>query len=97
MQEMSPVEAAALVRPVDTFAVPLGPGQPPTLLHALSGRDDFEDLAVFGALLTDLYPLFTRQGVHLLTGFLGPAERALQVAGHDVRFVPGWRTKARWS
>jgi acyl-CoA hydrolase len=89
MRKLSPREAAALVRPVDTLAVPLGPGQPRALLHALSERDDFRELRVFGALLLDLYPLFTRRGVTLLSGFLGPAERALRVAGHDVRFVPG--------
>lgn len=89
MQHLTIPEAAALVRPSDTFAVPLGPGQPAALLHALSARDDFEELRVFGALLMGLYPLFAKPGVCLLTGFLGPAERALRAAGHDVRFVPG--------
>jgi acyl-CoA hydrolase len=89
MEELSIEAAAARIRPVDSLAVPLGPGQPASLLHALSDRDDFEDLRVFGALLLDLYPLFAHKGVRLLTGFLGPAERALQAAGHDVRFVPG--------
>lgn len=89
MQERTLEQAAALVRPVDSLAIPLGPGQPASLLHALSLRDDFRDLRVFGALLLDLYPLFARKGVQLLSGFLGPAERALQKAGHDVRFVPG--------
>jgi len=82
-------EAAALVRPVDTLAVPLGPGQPSALLHALSARDDFEVLRVFGALMLELYPLFTKKTVHLLSGFYGPAERLLLAAGHDVQFVPG--------
>ena len=35
------------------------------------------------------YPLFAKSGVTLLTGFLGPAERALKAAGHDAQFVPG--------
>ncbi|MGH0037570.1 MAG: acetyl-CoA hydrolase/transferase family protein [Myxococcota bacterium] len=82
-------EAASLIRARDTLAVPLGPGQPAALLHALSARDDFEELRVFGALLLDLYPLFAKPGVHLTTGFFGPAERALLAAGHDVQFVPG--------
>lgn len=89
MKHLSPVEAAALVRPDDSIAVPLGPGQPAALLHAMSERDDFDGLRVFGALMLDLYPLFAKPGVTLLTGFLGPAERALQAAGHDVQFVPG--------
>ncbi len=82
-------EAAQLVRATDSLAIPLGPGQPAGLLHALSAREDFVDLRVFGALLLDLYPLFARPGVHLTTGFFGPAERALHAAGHDVQFVPG--------
>ena len=89
MEELSIEAAVSRVRPVDSLAVPLGPGQPGSLLHGLSERDDYEDLQVFGALLLDLYPLFARKGVRLLTGFLGPAERALQAAGHDVRFIPG--------
>lgn len=70
------------------MAVPLGPGQPPGFLHALGERDDFEDLAVFGALLVDAFQLFTRPGVRFLSGFYGPVERALAQNGHDVRFLP---------
>jgi acyl-CoA hydrolase len=84
----SPAGAARLVRPVDSLGIPLGPGQPAALLHALGERDDFEDLRVFGALLVDLFPLFARRGVRLLSGFFGPVERALAAAGHDVAFVP---------
>ena len=86
---MSLESAAALLHPVDSLAIPLGPGQPGALLHVLSARDDFEDLQVFGALLLDFYPLFAQKGVRLLSGFFGPAERALRAAGHDVQFVPG--------
>lgn len=80
--------AAAQVRACDTLALPLGPGQPVSFLHELGKRDDFDDLQVFAALLIDLYPLFTRKGVSLLSGFFGPAERILQKAGHAVHFVP---------
>jgi acyl-CoA hydrolase len=48
-------EAAALVRPVDTIGVPLGPGQPAAFLHALGDRDDYENVTFFGALLVDLF------------------------------------------
>jgi len=89
MQALSLEEAAALLRPSDTLAVPLGPGQPAAFLHALGQRDDWENLTVFGALLLDLYPLFARPGVELRSGFFGPAERALAAAGHNVHFVPG--------
>ena len=85
---VSPAEAAARLHPVDRLGIPLGPGQPSSFLHALGERDDFEDLAVFGALLVDLFPLFARPGVRLRSGFFGPAERALRAAGHAVEFVP---------
>ena len=90
METLSVEAAAARIRAIDTLALPLGPGQPGAFLQALSARDDaFEDLQVFAALLLDLYPLFARPGVQLRSGFLGPAERALRAAGHNVRFVPG--------
>lgn len=82
-------EAAQLVRPVDRIAMPLGPGLPMALLAALGRRDDWQDLTLFGALLTGLSPLFAKRGVHYRSGFFGPAERALRAAGHDVQFVPG--------
>jgi len=82
-------EAAGRLRPVDTLAVPLGPGLPSAFLDALGERDDWRELTVFAALLTQPHRLFTRPGVRLLSGFFGPIERALRAAGHDVRFVPG--------
>jgi acyl-CoA hydrolase len=81
-------EAAALVRPVDSIGVPLGPGQPSAFLHALGDRDDYEDVTIFGALLIDLYAFFTKPGVHYLSGFYGPAERFLLETGADVQFIP---------
>ena len=88
MQEVTAAQAADLVRNVDSLAIPFGPGQPPAFLHALGERERFRELTVFGALLIDLFPLFTRPGVTLHSGFYGPAERALRDAGHAVRFVP---------
>jgi hypothetical protein len=85
----SAVEAAARIQPVDTLALPLGPGIPGAFLDALGERDDWRELTVFAALLTQPHRLFTRPGVRLLSGFFGPVERALRAAGHDVRFVPG--------
>ena len=84
----TPEEGAELIRSTDTLGVPLGPGQPMGLLHALGKRERFDNLVVFGALLVDLYELFTRPGVHLLSGFYGPAERFLIDAGADIQFVP---------
>jgi acyl-CoA hydrolase len=77
-----------LLEPEDTLGVPLGPGQPPALLHALGERDDWRDLRVFSALLVEPFALFARPGVQLRSGFFGPVERALRAAGHAVHFVP---------
>ncbi len=81
-------EAVERVRARDTLAVPLGPGQPAAFLHALGERADFEDLRVFAALLIDAFPLFTRPGVKLYSGFFGPVERGLARSGFDVSFIP---------
>ena len=81
-------EAVEQVRARDTLAVPLGPGQPAAFLHALGERADFVDLRVFAALLIDAFPLFTRPGVKLYSGFFGPVERGLVRSGFDVSFIP---------
>jgi len=77
------------MRPEDTMCLGFGPAQPCTFLEAMSERDDWEDLTAFGGMLLQVYPVFTKPGVHLLSGFFGPAERALRDAGHDVAFLPG--------
>ncbi|MEZ5382719.1 MAG: acetyl-CoA hydrolase/transferase C-terminal domain-containing protein [Microthrixaceae bacterium] len=81
-------EVVAEVRPVDTVGIPLGPGHPVGFLHALGERDDWDDLTVSGALLTDLYQLFTNPQVRFLSGFFGPIERGYRDAGHRIEFVP---------
>ena len=81
-------EAAAFVRPTDTVAVGLGPAHPGGFLHALGERDDWVDLQMFGALLTDLYAIFTNPAVHYRSGFFGPAERFLRDSGADIEYVP---------
>jgi hypothetical protein len=55
----------------------------------MSERDDWEELTAFGGMLLQAYPVFTKPGVQLLSGFFGQAERALRDAGHDVAFLPG--------
>ena len=69
---MTPDEAAAVLRPVDSLGIPLGPGQPPAFLEALGRRTDGEDLRLDGALLTVLSELFSHPNVHYLSGFYGP-------------------------
>jgi acyl-CoA hydrolase len=81
-------EAAALVHPVDTVGMPLGPGQPPGFLEALGRRTDWEDLRLNGALLTVFTDLFTHPNVHYLSGFYGPLERILRDSGANIGFAP---------
>lgn len=89
MKRCTPAEAAAALRPIDDLAVAIGPGQPASFLEALGKRDDWSELSVFGGLLCDFFPMFTKPGVKLLSAFFGPVERALRSAGHDVSFIPG--------
>jgi acyl-CoA hydrolase len=81
-------DAVDALRPTDSLGLPLGPGIPGGFLHALDARDDWVDLTVFGALLTDLYALFTKPGVRYLSGFFGPAERFLRDSGARIEFIP---------
>jgi acyl-CoA hydrolase len=84
----SPSEAAAHVRSADSLAIGLGPAHPIALLHALDERDDWVDLQVFGALLTDLYSVLTKPAVRYRSGFFGPAERFLRDSGANIEYVP---------
>src|SRR5450432_294983 len=86
---LTPDEAAALVRPRDTIAFGLGPGNPDSFLTALGKRDDWEELVFGGALLLGYYAVFTKPGVSYRSGFYGPAERLLLAEGHDIELVPG--------
>src|SRR6201990_261338 len=87
-QELTAEQAAARLNPQDALGMPLGPGQPPTFLRALGERDDWTDLSVYGALLAVGTELFSRKGVHYLSGFFGPLERALRDSGADIGFTP---------
>jgi acyl-CoA hydrolase len=84
----SAAEAVEFIQDSDTLAVGLGPGHPGAFLHALGDRDGWVDLQLFGALLTDLYAVFTKPGVHYRSGFFGPAERLLRDSGADIQYVP---------
>jgi acyl-CoA hydrolase len=86
--ELTADQAAARIETTDTLGMPLGPGQPPAFLRALGEREDLTDLRVYGALLAVLTELFSRPGVHYLSGFFGPLERALRDAGANVEFAP---------
>ncbi|WP_354698792.1 butyrate:acetyl-CoA coenzyme A-transferase [Paraconexibacter sp. AEG42_29] len=87
-EHLDAAAAAARINPADTLGMPLGPGQPPAFLQALGAREDWTDLRVSGALLLVGTDLFTRPGVHYLSGFFGPFERYLRDAGANVSFAP---------
>ena len=86
--ELTPDEAAALLRPTDTLGIPLGPGQPPAFLEALGRRDDWTELRIGGALLLAWSEAYKHPNVHLLSGFFGPVERALRDQGANIGFAP---------
>lgn len=92
-------EAAALVQPVDTLAVPIATGQPVAFLRVLGERDDFENLVLFSALFIQPFPLLLRRGVRIISGFFGPIERMLKQAGARIDYLPadflGWERYAR--
>jgi acyl-CoA hydrolase len=85
---ISAAEAAARLRPRDTLGLPLGPGQPPAFMAALGDRDDWEELRIGGALLLAWSEAYRHRGVHILSGFWGPVERALRDQGANVSFAP---------
>lgn len=85
---LTPDEAAARFRRRDSLAVGVATAQPPALLEALGRRDDWEDLLLFTSLLIAPFPIVTRRGVRVRSGFHGPAERAFEAAGYDVEFIP---------
>src|ERR1700760_95304 len=87
-EELTAEQAALRLETADTLGIPLGPGQPPAFLRALGERQDWTNLRVYGALLAVGTELFTRPGVHYLSGFYGPLERALLGAGADIQFTP---------
>ncbi|MCV7368140.1 4-hydroxybutyrate CoA-transferase [Mycolicibacterium duvalii] len=87
-EELSADAAAARLDTSDSLGMPLGPGQPPAFLRALGERTDWTDLRVYGALLAVGTELFGRPGVHYLSGFYGPLERALRETGAGIDFVP---------
>jgi acyl-CoA hydrolase len=88
MHRHSPLEAVDLFERTDTLGLPLGPAQPAALLEAMGTRKDWDDLRIFGALVTVLTDLFTHPNVHYLSGFFGPLERLLRDSGANIGFAP---------
>jgi acyl-CoA hydrolase len=87
-EELTAEHAAARLTTADRLGMPLGPGQPPAFMRALGRRHDWTDLRVYGALIAVGTELFSHPGVHYLSGFYGPFERALRDTGANVEFAP---------
>lgn len=87
-ERLSAEQAAARLEPEDSLGLPVGPGQPPQLMRALGERPDWRELRVYGALLMVGTDLFAHPGVHYLSGFYGPFERALRDSGANIGFAP---------
>ena len=88
MRRLSAHDAVDVFRATDTIGLPLGPAQPAALLEAMGTRKDWEDVKIFGALVTVLTDLFTHPNVHYLSGFFGPLERLLRDSGANIGFAP---------
>lgn len=88
MRELTASEAVALLRPVDTVGLGLGPANPHALLKAMSARSDWENLTIGGALVLGLFEVFTHPNVSYRAGFFGPAERYYRSVGGKVEHVP---------
>jgi acyl-CoA hydrolase len=87
-EKVSAQDAVARLNTADTLGLPLATGQPPGFMEALATRDDWEDLRVSGALLAVWSEAFKHPGVHYLSGFFGPMERALRDQGANISFAP---------
>jgi acyl-CoA hydrolase len=88
MEKLTADDAAGRLLATDTLGIPLGPGQPPAFLEALGRRTDWEDLRIYGALLTVLSDVFSHPNVHYLSGFFGPLERLMRDGGSNIGFAP---------
>ena len=88
MRRCTPAEAVEAFRPTDSLGLPLGPAQPAAVLEELGTRTDWEDLRIFGALVTVLSEVFNHPNVHYLSGFFGPLERLLRDSGANIGFAP---------
>ncbi|MCW5891399.1 MAG: acetyl-CoA hydrolase/transferase family protein [bacterium] len=86
-RELSPADAAALLRPRDTVACGFVSAQPVGILEALGARDDLVDVVLFTGLLGAPYAFLQRPGVRVLSGFFGPVERMARAAGAAVEYL----------
>ena len=69
---VSPQEAAALVRPVDSIGFGLGPANPDVFILCRFSRYDWEDLVLGGALLLNFYDVLDQTGgQRIWCGFFG--------------------------
>ena len=81
-------EAARLVQPRDTVLCGFAAGQPVGILEAFGTRGDLEDVTLYTGLLVRPYAFLQAPGVHVVSGFFGPIERAARALGASVEYLP---------
>jgi hypothetical protein len=86
----TPEEGAARLHPKDSVGMPRDPGRSAAFIEALGGRDDWEELRLYGALPVVPSAVFDHPDVHCLSGFFGPFERALQASRATRTSWPVW-------
>ena len=94
-EHLTPAEAATRLRPKDTLAIPLGPGQPPAFLAALGERDDWQGLRIGGALLLAWSEAYKHPNVHVLSGFWGHPDNAEGPRAFAEKRPPQWAPPTR--
>ena len=87
-RRLSLEEAARLVQPRDTVLCGFAAGQPVGLLEAIGARQDLEQVTLYTGLLVRPYALLQNPGVHVVSGFFGPVERAARSLGASVEYLP---------
>ena len=88
MQVITAAESVQLLRSIDTITLGFGPVLPAPFMDALSGRDDWQDLTIYSAMLLSSYDVLSHPNVKLRSSFFGPVERSMQAAGADVQYIP---------
>ncbi len=85
-RELDAAGAAALVRPRDTVLCGFVSAQPADILDALGARDDLVAVTLYTGLLGRPYAFLQQPGVHVVSGFYGPVERAAVAMGARVEY-----------
>lgn len=87
-RQLTPDQAAALIRPRDTVLCGIATGQPVGILEALGQRQGLEEVLLYTGLLVRPYAFLQNPAVRVVSGFFGPIERAARELGTRVEYLP---------